>query len=164
MISNARGSGGMKGIALGVPIFVLAFALFAPAAAPVTNQHASTGAATQDFVTGGGWIWNNGEHLNFGFVAGYKSHQPLGGQLNYIDHGGDTHLKAETVDVYSGSGNSRTFSGRASINGVSGFAYECYVEDNGEPGIGVDYFRCSNLATEESVEGFLAGGNIQIHV
>ena len=164
MNGKVRGSGRMKAIAVAVPVFVLALAMYASAGAPVANQRASGGAQAQDFVTGGGWIWNNGEHLNVGFVAGTKSHQPLGGQLNYIDHGGDVHLKADTVENYVGSGNSRTFSGHASINGVSGFAYECYVEDNGEPGIGVDYFRCSNLATEETVEGFLAGGNIQIHL
>src|SRR5437867_8633857 len=121
----------MNGIGIGEPSLERRCALSEPAGAPVTNQIASTGAATQDFVTGGGWIWNNGEHLNFGFVAGYKSHQPLGGQLNYIDHSGPTHLKADSVDAYSGSGNSRTFSGQASINGVSGFAYSCTVEDNG---------------------------------
>jgi len=163
MNGKVRGSGRMKAIAVAVPVLVLAFAMFAGAVPPVANLRAPAGAQAEDFVTGGGWIWHNGEHLNFGFVAGYKSDQPLGGQLNYIDHGGSLHLKAESVDAYSGSGNSRTFSGQASINGVTGFAYECYVEDNGTPGIGVDYFRCSNLATEETVEGFLEGGNIQIH-
>ena len=164
MNGKVHGSGRMKAVAIGVPFLVLAFAMFAGAVAPVANQRASAGAQAVDFVTGGGWIWNNGEHLNFGFVAGYKSHQPLGGQLNYIDHSGPTHLKADSVDAYSGSGNSRTFSGQASVNGVSGFAYSCTVEDNGEPGIGVDFFSCTNVVTEETVAGFLQGGNIQIHV
>ncbi|TLZ70042.1 MAG: hypothetical protein E6K10_09055 [Methanobacteriota archaeon] len=118
-----------------------------------------------DFVTGGGWIWQKGYHANFGFVAGYKpgNDQPLRGNLNFIDHGDGMHVKATSVDTYTGEGNWRQFTGHAMIDGSGDYTYTCYVEDNGEPGHGVDYFRLSITETGYNAEDYLAGGNIQIH-
>src|SRR3989442_8963555 len=108
MGGKGSASARMKGIAVAVPVLVLAFAMFSPTVAPVRETGAAPGGPEADFVTGGGGIWHNGHHLNFGFNAGYKPSQPLGGQLNYVDHGGQMHLKAESVDNYLGTGNSRT--------------------------------------------------------
>lgn len=115
----------------------------------------------KDFVTGGGWIWRNGYHANFGFVAGYKGDGVLRGNLNYIDHADGMHVKATSVDTYGGSGNGREFTGQATVDGATGYTYTCYVEDNGEPGRN-DYYRLS-LSNGYLAQGTLAGGNIQIH-
>ena len=128
-----------------------------------------------DFVTGGGWIWSNGFHANFGFEAGYKPNQPLRGELNWVDHGTEHHIKATTVDTYGvgagpGSGPARTFTGEATVNGGSGYHYTITVQDNGEPGHGTDWidFVVTNDSgfsyhpTGDS-GAYLAGGNIQVH-
>ncbi len=39
----------------------------------------------------------------------------------------------------------------------------CTVQDNGEPGRGVDFFHL-DLSNGYVAEGYLAGGNIQLHV
>ena len=125
-----------------------------------------------DFVTGGGWIWNNGFHANFGFVAGYKPGQTsLQGELNWVDHGTGDHIKATSVDTYSvgagpGPGPARTFSGDATVDGNSGYHYTCTVQDNGEPGRNVDWIDFSVSGPNGFVYeagGYLAGGNIQVH-
>lgn len=117
----------------------------------------------KDFVTGGGFIWVGEEKGNFGFVAGYKpGRDDRSGNLNYIDHNDGMHVKATSVDTYGGSGNSRTFTGDATIDGVPGYTYTCYVEDYEEPGR-EDYFRLT-LSTGYNAEGYLGGGNIQLHV
>ena len=56
-----------------------------------------------------------------------------------------------------------TITGHATIDGSGDYTYTCYVEDNGEPGHGVDYFRLSITETGYNAEDYLAGGNIQIH-
>jgi hypothetical protein len=128
-----------------------------------------------DFVTGGGWIWSNGFHANFGFEAGYKPNQGLGGTLNWVDHGMDYHIKATTVDPYDvgkgpGDGLARTFSGEATVNGGSGYHYTITVQDNGKPGQGTDWIDfvvtddsgfCYHPTTDAGA--YLAGGNIQVH-
>src|SRR6266571_2497690 len=128
-----------------------------------------------DFVTGGGWIWSNGFHANFGFEAGYKPNQPLRGELNWVDHGTEYHIKATTVDSYGegtgpGSGPARTFSGEATVNGDSGYHYTITVQDNAEPGHGVDWIDfvvTNDIAFYYHPTGdsgaYLAGGNIQVH-
>lgn len=118
---------------------------------------------TMDFVTGGGFILVDGAHANFGFVAGYRPGNGLTGELNYIDHGTGMHVKATSVDFYGGSGTQRTFGGTATIDGGGSYTYTCTVQDNGEPGVGVDWFHI-DLSNGYVAEGFLAGGNIQLHV
>ncbi len=117
----------------------------------------------KDFVTGGGFITVDGKKANFGFVAGFKPGKTtVSGQLNYIDHANDIHVKSSSVTLYSGTGNTRTFSGSATINGQSGFTFSATVTDNGEPGKGVDKFSIK-LSDGYQASGTLAGGNIQLH-
>ncbi|TLZ50376.1 MAG: hypothetical protein E6K18_07345 [Methanobacteriota archaeon] len=132
---------------------------------PITQGGGGGGEQTKDFVTGGGWIWRNGYHANFGFVAGYKPNQDLRGELNFIDHADGMHVKATSVDTYHdefANPKAREFTGHATINGGGDYTYICYVEDNQEPGRGYDYFRLT-LSTGYVAEEYLAGGNIQLH-
>src|SRR4030095_10800863 len=63
-----------------------------------------------------------------------------------------------------------TMKGTATVNGISGYTFEVRVEDNGEPGIGVDRFRIQ-IAGPTSYDsnafaangGLLTAGNIQTH-
>src|SRR3989454_7554705 len=116
----------------------------------------------KDFVTGGGWIPTGEAKANLGFVAGYKSGETdLSGNFNFMDHGSKMHVKSVSIETYGGEGIWREFSGPATIDGVGGYRFDAYVEDNGEPGHG-DFFRVT-LSTGYRAEGYLAGGNIQIH-
>src|SRR5213594_2556931 len=126
----------------------------ATATATVTTTVTTTTTASQtqtttsqpvDFMTGGGFIIVNGAHANFGFNAGYKPGKTtVSGQLTYIDHGTGMKAKATSIDRYynpnGSTGTTRTFSGQAEVNGVSGFYFTVTVTDNGEPGKGNDYF------------------------
>lgn len=117
----------------------------------------------KDFVTGGGFINTDNGKANFGFVAGFKpNHDTLSGNLNYVDRAADIHLKSQSITSYGGEGNTRTFSGDATINGEGGFTYTVTVSDNGEPGKGNDTFSIE-ISNGYRASGVLAGGNIQLH-
>ncbi len=123
----------------------------------------TTQTVTKDFMTGGGYIIVNNAHGNFGFVAGFKPGQStVSGQLNYMDHGTGMHVKSIDITSYSGSGNTRTFSGDAQINGVSGYTFTVTATDNGNPSAGNDMFSI-HLSNGYSASGVLAGGNIKLH-
>jgi len=128
-----------------------------------TSSSTSTVQSPHDFVTGGGWIQVSGDKGNFGFVAGYKDHNTSpSGNLEYNDHGTAMDVKATDVLSYGGSGNTRTFSGDAEVNGQAGFTYTVTVQDNGEPGAGHDTFSIQ-LSNGYGASGILGGGNIEIH-
>lgn len=117
----------------------------------------------KDFVTGGGFINTDDGKANFGFVAGFKpNHDTLSGNLNYVDRAADIHLKSQSITSYGGEGNTRTFSGDATINGEGGFTYTVTVSDNGEPGKDKDTFSIE-ISNGYRASGVLAGGNIQLH-
>src|SRR5438445_444317 len=110
-----------------------------------TSQTQTTTSQPVDFVTGGGFIIVNGAHADFGFNAGYKPGKTaVSGQLTYIDHGTGLKVKATSIDKYynpnGSTGTTRTFSGQAEVNGVSGYYFTVTATDNGEPGNGHDYF------------------------
>ena len=122
-------------------------------------------------VTGGGWM--SEETATFGFVAQLKDNETIG-NLEYIDHAADLAMHSDTIDELEIIGNTATFSGTAWIddassgNVSSGYTFEINVEDNGEPGAGLDTFAISVTDPEGSLyysaSGTLEGGNIQIHV
>lgn len=117
----------------------------------------------KDFVTGGGFINVDGGKANFGFVAGFKPHQDtVSGQFNYIDHMAGIHVKSVSITSYAGTGNTRTFSGEAKINGELGFTFTVIVTDNGEPGRNSDIFSIE-ISNGYNASGVLAGGNVQLH-
>ena len=123
----------------------------------------TTHPVTKDFMTGGGFIVVNNAHANFGFVAGFKPQQSTpSGQLNYMDHNTGMHVQSTSITSYGGSGNTRTFSGSATINGQSGYTFTVTATDNGNPGAGKDTFSIQ-LSNGYKASGVLGGGNIQLH-
>ena len=120
-------------------------------------------SSPKDFVTGGGFIDASGGKGNFGFVAGFKPGQSvMSGQLNYLDHDAGVHVKASRITGYGGMGNTRTFSGDATVNGDPGFTFKVTVSDVAEPGRGADSFEIW-VSNEYHASGRLAGGNVQLH-
>ncbi|HEY8110248.1 MAG TPA: choice-of-anchor P family protein [Candidatus Nitrosotenuis sp.] len=134
-----------------------------------------------DFTTGGGWVKPPPNKGTFGFVAGYKNggDNPRG-NFEYHDHTIDINVHSEDVLYYNcGSfDNSRVFGGHALVNHSSGYCYQVYVQDNGEPGKDTDYFAMwlwsppTDCPTDGSIPSgtpvyavgnYLGGGNIQIH-
>src|SRR3989475_9272003 len=135
-----------------------------------TSQTQTTTSHPVDFMTGGGFIIVNGYHANFGLNAGYKPGKTtVSGQLTYIDHGTGMKVKATSIDNYynpnGSTGTTRTFSGQAEVNGVSGYYFTVTATDNGEPGKGNDYFSITltgpNFYYHQG--GTLGGGNIELH-
>src|SRR5712692_5758235 len=135
------------------------------------SQTQTTASHPVDFMTGGGFIIVNGYHANFGLNAGYKPGKTtVSGQLTYIDHGTGMKVKATSIDNYynpnGSTGTTRTFSGQAEVNGVSGYYFTVTATDNGEPGNGHDYFSITLTGPSGfnyHAENFLGGGNIQLH-
>ena len=125
-------------------------------------------ACLKDFVTAGGWITTSGGKATFGFHAGFHQDCRLSGHVEYIDHGKGVRISTSSVTSYgpTGPGNTRTFSGQATVNGQA-VTYTITVVDKGEPGAGNDYLNISlkdgsgNIVY--SASGTLGGGNIEIH-
>jgi hypothetical protein len=133
-----------------------------------------------DFTTGGGWVKPPPNKGTFGFVAGYKNggDNPRG-NFQYHDHTIKMNVHAEDVLYYNCGefDNSRVFGGHARVNGESGFCYQVYVQDNGEPGKNTDYFAMfvwdpSSPCPSDThpptpaiyaTGNYLGGGNIQLH-
>src|SRR5438445_1871662 len=134
-----------------------------------TSQTQTTTSRPVDFMTGGGFIIVNGAHANFGFNAGYKPGKTtVSGQLTYIDHGTGMKVKATSIDTYAPSGNTattRTFTGQAEVNGVSGYSFTVTATDNGEPESGNDYFSITLTGPGFNYQSgnLLGGGNIELH-
>ena len=135
-----------------------------------------------DFTTGGGWVNPPPNKGTFGFVAGYKdSGTNPSGDFEYHDHTIEMNVHGDDVLYYNcGSyDNSRVFEGNADVNGASGYCYQVYAQDNGEPGTNTDYFAmwvwntpATGCPTDGSIPdgtpiyatgNYLGGGNIQLH-
>jgi hypothetical protein len=116
-------------------------------------------------VTGGGQIAIIGTgKASFGFNVMYQEGDPAPkGELQYIDHTTKmtVHGPNMTSLVVSSDKTKATFTGECEINGVSGFKFKVYVEDNGEPGKN-DVFKIA-LSNGYSAGDKLLNGNIQIH-
>ena len=82
------------------------------------------------------------------------------GNCNVRDHATGTKVKCLTVTDYTQIGNSATWEGTASVNGVQR-PYRITVQDNGEPNKGADMF--SITAGTFQAGGNVQHGNIQIH-
>jgi len=158
----------------------------------VTPDNGVTGTpGCIDFTTGGGWITPpapyTGGKSTFGFNAGYKNGGPdPRGEVEYHDHtSGQFNIHSIDVLYYQCGpfSNTRVFGGDAELNHVSGYCYQIYIQDNGEPGHGNDYFAiwlwstadnpgidCSSSASVVNYNAayangnYLGGGNIEIHM
>jgi len=138
---------------------------------PFMERHdwASCGAAGA--VTGGGWIPGDrdvkGGKRTFGLEA--RSEDGIvWGELVFQDHASRMTVHAEAVHTLVLGGNSSAeFSGLCRVDKVSGYSFQCEVEDNGEPGRGRDEFGISIRDFDGDLfyvaSGVLGGGNIQIY-
>lgn len=122
-------------------------------------------------VTGGGQIeapvqtgGKKVDKASFGFNVMYQEGDPAPkGELEYLDHatGMNVHAHDMTRLVVSDDKTQAWFEGTCTIDGVSGYTFEAYVEDNNEPGKN-DVFEIT-LSTGYTAGGELLSGNIQIH-
>src|SRR6266851_2611638 len=114
----------------------------------------ASGAANADcdFLTGGGFIINNGAQANFGVGGGCKNGTPTWGHLEYIDHGAGLKVHGTSITAYfvdnSVSGGfdsqgrptgSRFICGKARTNLPApndvDVAFVVRARDTGEPGV-----------------------------
>jgi len=105
---------------------------------------------------------DGGVTSNFGFNVYRKTvTSPVRGKLNYHNKSTGEHVKSVTVDTFTISGNTATFSGTCTNNGLP-CTYQVTVQDNGNPGKGRDTFNISGVGVTPN-GGTLSGGNIKIH-
>ncbi len=141
------------------------------------------------FTSGGGWFipdstsFIEGELVtdtiskaNFGFIVKYKKGaDDPDGNLEFQYKAGDINLRSSDMEWLVVQSTTKVrFKGKATINGEGLYTFKVTAEDNGEPGTG-DWFKIEiwmgpNVDTENSpptpkhkAQGFLGGGNIQIH-
>ena len=108
-------------------------------------------------ATGGGQIPGN---VTFGLTA--KSDQKgVKGNCTLIDRATGTVAKCLDATTYAQTGTHAVIRGHALVNGVA-TTYRISVDDNGEPGAGVDTFSFST-DLGYGASGVLSEGNIQIH-
>ncbi|MDI6885631.1 MAG: post-COAP-1 domain-containing protein [archaeon] len=101
---------------------------------------------------------------SFGFNVMYDEGYPAPkGELEYLDHATKMNVHAHDMTklVVSPDKTQAWFEGTCTIDGVSGYTFEAYVEDNNEPGK-KDVFEIT-LSTGYKAGGELLNGNIQIH-
>jgi hypothetical protein len=112
-------------------------------------------------VTGGGEINESPSGFgNFGFNVQTKSNG-VSGQLEYQNHASNTNVHSVSITNFCVTGNSATFSGTCTKNG-NPCTFSVSLQDNGEPGDGVDRFTIT-VDSGPSEGGVIAKGNIQVH-
>jgi outer membrane protein assembly factor BamB len=146
--------------------------------APATGKYTviiTSGAVItkQDFgnfhkgkITGGGWISIKGDpKATFGIVGQYQDSKTAQGNVEYQDHKANLNIKSIQISTVATTldNNKGAITGLAHVNGTGSYPFVVYVEDNGEPGKGIDVFNISLPTYPYSNGGILNGGNIQIH-
>lgn len=153
----------------------------APSDAPEVNLHEIRNKC--DFYTGGGFVGTAGSKITFGLHAGRSRDGTVFGHLTVVNHATDTRYQSIEITRYGrpepgfvvfpeGDSDVRIFEGRVRINGSGSHPFTAYVNDNGEPGRGVDriFFRVAGQGIiAVDVPGplpgmrLLNGGNLQYH-
>jgi hypothetical protein len=108
-------------------------------------------------ATGGGQIPGD---VTFGLAA-KSDDKGVKGNCTVIDRATDTMVKCLDATAYFQSATHAVFSGHALVNGVP-TSYRISVDDNGEPGAGLDTFTIST-GSGYGASGVLTQGNIQVH-
>lgn len=113
----------------------------------------------QGDITGGGSISLGNKDATFGFVGKTK------GNIEYQDHSANLNIKSIQINSVATTVNNKigVITGLAEVNGNGSYPFVVRVEDNGEPGKGVDKFEISLPSYAYLNGGVLSGGNIQIH-
>jgi hypothetical protein len=130
-----------------------------------------------DFITSGGFVFKDNKAMaNFSADGGCKK-QDFWGNVNYVDHEHNFHLKSTQITGYlfdPALPNSRDICGKARVNDS---AYEVYfrihLEDNGEPGVNdkfgivIDNWHAPErfyvVSSRKLANGEGGGGNVQLH-
>jgi len=124
------------------------------------------GADTTGKVTGGGcWILSPedpAEKVTFGFVAQLKTLEEPSGNLEFQDHATGMNLHSESIDYFTATGNTATFSGTARVNGTSGYNFTFTVVKTSEDTFEI-WINITGETFTYSANGTLGGGNIKIH-
>jgi parallel beta-helix repeat protein len=145
-----------------------------PATGKYTVNITSGAAITkQDFgnfhkgkITGGGWISIKGDpKATFGIDGQYPGGKTAQGNVEYQDHKANLNIKSIQINTVATTLDNKkgAITGLAQVNGVGSYPFVVYVEDNGEPGKGIDVFNISLPTYKYSNGAILSGGNIQIH-
>lgn len=120
-------------------------------------------------VTGGGWIiTQQSEKGTFGMVAMAKDAATARGNLTYQDHGLGMMFKSTEITAVTVSGVHARIFGRTMINNSDAeYNFVVDLDDNGEPGAGVDTWgiQVNMLENGLYVAGgdVTGGGNLQVH-
>jgi hypothetical protein len=118
-------------------------------------------------ISGGGWISITGDpKATFGIAGQYiNSKSAAQGNVEYQDHKANLNIKSIQINSSSTTLDKKkgTITGLAQVNGKGSYPFVIYVEDNAEPGKGIDVFKISLPTYPYSNEAILSGGNIQIH-
>ena len=117
-------------------------------------------------ITGGGWITITGDpKATFGIEGQYQGSKSAQGNVEYHDHEANLNIKSIQINTVTTTLDNKkgVITGLAQVNDVGSYPFVAYVEDNGEPGKGIDVFKISLPTYPYSNEATLAGGNIQIH-
>ena len=120
------------------------------------------------FMTGGGKLGTGRDIATFGFNAGSRGSSGLHGQLQYTDHAQSLNVHSLSIDSFELITGTTcvTFSGSARVNNADGYSFTVNQAcDNGEPGVGTDFFEISvsGPGISYSRSGTLTGGNLQLH-
>jgi hypothetical protein len=127
-------------------------------------------------TTGGGWLADGkGGKLNFGFHA-EDTDAGLVGELELNDAAPGVRIQLSDVTylgavgdgcgAFAGAG-SLELDGTGTYNGVAGASFRVCVQDNGDPGVGVDRFSlactagCSYTTGSRAPDDKIDGGNIR---
>jgi hypothetical protein len=106
---------------------------------------------------------DGGVFSNFGFNVYRKNPTAtVRGQLNYQNKTTGEHVKSVQITDLQIVGNTATFSGTCTNNGLPGCTFQITVQDNGNPGRGKDTFQISGVGITPN-SGTLSGGNIKFH-
>jgi hypothetical protein len=112
-------------------------------------------------VTGGGKINISGGTATFGFVVQRESATaPIEGNFQYVNHANGTKLKSVAIDTFTLVGNTSTFSGTCTLDGVP-CTFSVNLTDNGEPGR--DDVLTAAINGGPADGGVLRTGNVKIH-
>lgn len=153
-----------------------AAALWGPAA-PEARAHWVQ--APCDFITAGGFVFkDNGERANFGAHGGCKNGE-FWGEVNYVDHENQFHMKATRITGYlydPAVPTARDICGWARINEQEQeVMFRVRLVDNGEPGrsdlfgVTIDNWyhttgpRFYKVSSRLLADGGKGGGNVQLH-
>src|SRR6266571_6411753 len=110
-----------------------------------------------DFLTGGGFIFFNGNKANFGVGGGCKNGSPTWGHLEYIDHGIGLNVHWTSITAYIEIDSSNDANGRptgaryicgtARTNLFGDVDWVVAARDRGEPGVDDEFiFFLAGLA------------------